>query len=49
MSIQRNIATKMRARMIKDGLTIMELSEELGIAKSSVEGYLQEKINLRKR
>ena len=47
MSIPGNAAQKIEAARKAKGLTIMALSEELGIAKSSVQRYLKGEVAFR--
>lgn len=42
MILQKRIAKRMRTAMFSEQLTVLELAEKLGIAKSSVQLYLQE-------
>ena len=47
MSISENIAATVRAEMKKQNKSLLEFSQELGIARSSLQNYLREGSSLR--
>lgn len=47
MKIQKNIAATLKNAMAERDLTLVEFAEEIGIARTSLQGYLKEKSNPR--
>ena len=47
MKIQKNIAAKLRAKMRELDMSQTEFSDELGIPRSSLQGYLKQEVNPR--
>lgn len=47
MKIQKNIAATLRAAMAEKDMTLVEFADEIGIARSSLQGYLKEHSNPR--
>lgn len=47
MNIQKNIAATLKAAMAERNLTLVEFAEEIGIARTSLQGYLREESNPR--
>ena len=47
MKIQKNIAATLKAAMAEKDLTLVEFAEEIGIARTSLQGYLKEESNPR--
>ena len=47
MNIQKNIAATLKAAMAERDLTLVEFAEEIGIARTSLQGYLKEESNPR--
>lgn len=47
MNIQKNIAATLRSAMKEKDMTLVEFAEEVGIAKSTLQGYLKEHSNPR--
>ena len=47
MSIQRNIASKIRSALEQSNKTLAEFAEEIGISRSSLQEYLKEDANPR--
>ena len=47
MNIQKNIAATLKSAMKKKDMTLVEFAEEIGIAKSTLQGYLKEDANPR--
>ena len=47
MNIQKNIAATLKAAMAERDLTLLEFAEEIGIARTSLQGYLKEESNPR--
>ena len=47
MSIQKNIASKIRSALEQSNMTLAEFAEEIGISRSSLQEYLKEDANPR--
>ena len=47
MKIQKNIAATLKAAMAEKDLTLVEFAEEIGLARTSLQGYLKEESNPR--
>lgn len=47
MSIQKNIATTLKRTLEERGVSLMDLSKEIGIGKTSLQEYTQGKRNMR--
>ena len=47
MNIQKNIAATLKSAMQEKNMTLVEFAEEIGIAKSTLQGYLKENANPR--
>jgi transcriptional regulator with XRE-family HTH domain len=47
VKIQKNIAATLKAAMAEKDLTLVEFAEEIGIARTSLQGYLKEESNPR--
>lgn len=47
MTIQKNIAAKIRCAMMEENCSLEEFAQELGIARSSLREYLRENANPR--
>ena len=47
MKIQKNIAATLKNAMAERDLTLVEFAEEIGIARTSLQGYLKENSNPR--
>lgn len=47
MKIQKNIAATLRSAMKERDMTLVEFADEIGIARSSLQGYLKEHSNPR--
>ena len=47
MNIQKNIAATLKAAMVERDLNLVEFAEEIGVARTSLQGYLKEESNPR--
>ena len=47
MNIQKNIAATLKTAMREKDMTLVEFADEIGIARSSLQGYLKEHSNPR--
>ena len=47
MTIQKNIAATLKTAMVERDLNLVEFAEEIGIARTSLQGYLKEESNPR--
>ena len=47
MTIQKNIAATLKSAMAEKDLNLAEFAEEIGIARTSLQGYLKEESNPR--